>query len=337
MPAIPDTMRAVQLRAYDGKPESIAVAKIPVPLPGPGQVLVRVAASPINPSDIMFVRGLYGFKKPLPAIAGFEGSGTVVECGSGIMARLLKGRRVACHAADPKITGGMWAEFLVTSAQACVPLRRNVEIEQAASMLVNPLSAWAMMSEVRRGRHRALVQTAAASALGRMLIRLGRKFDVPTINVVRRAEQVQLLRDLGAEHVLDSSAPDFDANLRHLCRKLRATIAFDAVAGEMSARVLHAQPRGSRLLVYGALSLRAVEADPGSLIFEGKQMEGFWLSAWLGKKNMLSRLRIARRVQKLLSVELKTDIRARFPLEDVGRALQEYAVHMTGGKILLVP
>src|SRR5262249_16191769 len=239
---IPETMRAVQLRAYDGGPESISIAKIPVPHPGPGQVLVRVAASPINPSDVMFVRGLYGFKKPLPAIPGFEGSGTVVESGSGLMARVLKGRRVACHAADPKIAGGMWAEYLVTSAQACVPLRNDVAIEEAATMLVNPLSAWAMMDEVRRGRHRALVQTAAASALGRMLIRLGQKFAVSTINVVRRAEQVRLLRDLGAEHVLDSSSPDFDANLCQLCHKLDASIGFDAVAGEMSARVLHAQP-----------------------------------------------------------------------------------------------
>jgi NADPH:quinone reductase len=337
MTAIPESMRAVQLRAYDGKPESIAVAKIPVPRPGPGQVLVRVAASPINPSDLMFVHGMYGFKKPLPAIPGFEGSGTVVASGGGLMARLLKGRRVACHAADPRIAGGMWAEYVVTSAQACVPLRSDVDLEPAATMLVNPLSAWAMMDEARRGRHRALVQTAAASALGRMVIRLGQKFVVPTINVVRRAEQVKLLRSLGAEHVLDSSSARFDANLRELCRKLDATVGLDAVAGEMSARVLRAQPRGSRLVVYGALSLRAVEVDPGSLIFEGKRLEGFWLSAWLGKKSIISRFRLARQVQRFLSSELKTEVRARLPLEAVGRALQEYAASMTGGKILLVP
>jgi NADPH2:quinone reductase len=120
----PATMRAVQLRAYDGNPESIAVVDLSVPRPGPGQVLVRVAASPINPSDLMFIRGLYGFKKPLPAIPGFEGSGTVVEAGSGMMPRFLKGRRVACAAADPNIAGGMWAEYLVTSAQLCVPLSK---------------------------------------------------------------------------------------------------------------------------------------------------------------------------------------------------------------------
>ena len=102
-------MRAVQLRAYDGTPESIAV-EMPVPRPGPGEVLVRVFASPINPSDLMFIRGLYGFKKSLPAVPGFEGSGTIVEAGTGLTARFLKGRRVACAAADPKVRGGMWAE-----------------------------------------------------------------------------------------------------------------------------------------------------------------------------------------------------------------------------------
>src|SRR6516165_6828993 len=106
-------MCAVQLRSYDGNAESIAVAHLPVPRPGPGQVLVRVAASPINPSDQMFILGLYGFKKPLPAVPGFEGSGTVEEAGSGFMARFLKGRRVACAAVDPRSSQGMWVEYVV--------------------------------------------------------------------------------------------------------------------------------------------------------------------------------------------------------------------------------
>ena len=328
-------MRAVQLLAYDGKPESLVVSRIPVPRPGPGQVLVRVAASPINPSDVAFIRGLYGFKKLLPAIPGFEGSGTVVESGGGVMARWLMGRRVACHAADPKIAGGMWAEYVVTSAQACVPLRKDVELEQAATMLVNPMTAWGMMHEARRGGHRAVVQTAAASALGRMVVRLGKSFSIPTINVVRRAEQVKLLRGMGAEHVLDSSDPAFDKNLRELCQRLGATIGFDAVAGEMSGRVLRAQARGGRLVVYGALSLQAATVDPGSLIFEQKQLEGFWVSGWLRKRSILGQFRIARQVQKLLASDLRTEIRARYPLEEVTRALQEYAANMTGGKILL--
>jgi len=330
-------MRAVQLRAYDGNPESVAMAELRVPRPGPGQVLVRVAASPINPSDQMFIRGLYGFKKPLPATPGFEGSGTAVEAGSGMMARFLKGRRVACAAADPNVAGGMWAEYVVTSAQLCVPLSKRVDMEQGATMLVNPLTAWALMEEARLGRHRAVVQTAAASALGRMLVRLGRRFSVPIINVVRRAEQAELLRKMGADHVLNTSDADFDASLEDLCHKLGATMGFDAVAGEMSARVLRAQPRGSRLLVYGALSLEASQVDPASLIFEGKRAEGFWLTAWLSRKSIVSRFRVSRQVQGMLAGDLKTEIQARLPLEEVARALEQYAANMTGGKILLIP
>jgi NADPH:quinone reductase-like Zn-dependent oxidoreductase len=337
MTSIPTTMRAVQLRAYDGKPENIFVTEMPVPRPGPGEVLVRVAASPVNPSDLMFIRGLYGFKKPLPAAPGFEGSGVVVAAGSGMTGRYLMGKRVACHAADPKMAGGLWAEYLLTSAKFCVPLRKEVDLEHGAMMLVNPMTAWELMEEARRGGHRAVVQTAAASALGRMVVRLGQKLSIPVVNVVRRSAQVEVLRGIGAEHVLNSGDPGFDTNLRELCHRLGASIGFDAVAGELAARILRAQPRGSRLLVYGALSLEAVQSDPGSLIFEGKRVEGFWISGWLARKTMLSRMRIASQVQKLLASELKSEIQARLPLAEVARGLAQYAANMTGGKVLLVP
>jgi NADPH2:quinone reductase len=333
---IPDSMRAVQLTAYDGKPESIGVVEMPVPRPGPGEVLVRVFASPINPSDLMFIRGLYGFKKPLPAVPGFEGSGTVIEAGTGLMPRFLRGRRVACAAADAKVTGGMWAEFVVTSAQFCIPLRKDVDLEQGAALLINPMTAWGLMDEARRGRHRAVVQTAAASALGRMIVRLGKRFSITVINVVRSDEQVELLRELGAEYVLNSNEPEFDKKLRDLCHQLGATIGFDAVAGEMSAIVLGAQPRASRLLVYGALSLQASEADPASLIFEEKRLEGFWLTAWLRSKNLFAQLILSRQIQDLLRTDLKTEFQAKLPLEKATRALQQYAANMTAGKVLIV-
>lgn len=337
MTAVPSSMRAVQLTAYDDKPESVRVANVPVPRPGPGEVLVRVHASPVNPSDLMFIRGLYGFKKPLPATPGFEGSGTVVDAGPGLMPRMLKGKRVACAAADANIAGGVWAEYLVTSARMCIPLRRDVDLEQAAMMLVNPMTAWALVHIARRGRHAAIVQTAAASALGRMIVRLGRRYSVPVVNIVRRAEQVEVLKATGAEHVLNSSDADFDSRLKEICHKLRATIGFDAVAGEMTARVLSAQPRGSRLLIYGALSLEAAQTDPASLIFGQKRLEGFWLSGWLRRKNLLSQIRVAGEVQKLLGSDLKSEVHSRFPLDQAAAAIAEYAANMTAGKVLIMP
>jgi NADPH:quinone reductase-like Zn-dependent oxidoreductase len=218
-----------------------------------------------------------------------------------------------------------------------VPLKKNVELERASMMLVNPFTAWALVDIARRGNHGAIVQTAAASALGRMVIRLAQGAGITVINVVRRPEQVGLLRGMGAEHVLISSDATFDDILREHCRKFSATIAFDAVAGDLTARVLRAQPKGSRMIVYGALSLEAVQVDPGSLIFESKRVEGFWLSQWLAKKSLLSRARIGGQVQKLLAGELKSEVRGRYPLADVPRALREYAANMTAGKALITP
>jgi NADPH:quinone reductase-like Zn-dependent oxidoreductase len=203
--------------------------------------------------------------------------------------------------------------------------------------LVNPLTAWALVDIARRGRHRAIVQTAAASALGNMVVKLGRKFSIPVINVVRRSEQVEALRAIGAEHVLNSSDDRFDSNLRKLCQDLGSTIGFDAVSGEMSGRVLRAQPDGSELIVYGALSLEASQIDPASLIFEGKRVKGFWLSEWLRHRSVLGQLKLGRQVQTLLADDLKTEVHARLPLEKVASALEEYAANMTAGKILLVP
>jgi len=330
-------MRVLQLRAYDGRSESLTIADVPDPRPGPGEVLVRVAASPINPSDLAFLSGRYGFTKPLPAIPGFEGSGTVIDAGPGLMSRYLKGKRVACTTADPKIAGGTWAEYVVTSAQLCIPLSKKVSLDQAAMMLVNPISAWAMVDEARRAGDRAIVQTAAASALGRMVIRLGKRFNLRVINVVRRPEQVELLKHEGSEHVLNSADPNFDAELKTLARQLGATIALDAVAGELTARVLRAQPKKSRVLVYGALSMAAVQADPSSLVFEEKRVEGFWVSAWLARQTFLSKLRLARRIQSLLATDLKSEVRAKVPLEKAVDAIQEYAKDMTAGKILITP
>jgi NADPH:quinone reductase-like Zn-dependent oxidoreductase len=330
-------MRAVQLRGYGGRPESISVSEVPVPRPAAGEVLVRMAAAPINPSDVAFVAGMYGFKKALPATPGFEGSGTVVAAGGGMMAWFLMGKRVACHASSPNVAGGTWAEYLAVPANFCSPLRKQVDFEQAATMLVNPLTAWALVDEARRGSHRAIVQTAAASALGRMIWRLAKRFSIPVVNVVRRKEQVELLRGMGAEHVLNSSEPGFDAALRELCQKLGATFGIDAVAGELSARIIQAQPKGSRLVIYGALSSSPCQVDPRSLIFEGKRVEGFWLTGWLRQRSLVGQLRVTREVQTLLAGDLKTEFQARFPLEKAEEALRQYATNMTAGKILLVP
>ncbi|HEY0080437.1 MAG TPA: zinc-binding dehydrogenase [Pyrinomonadaceae bacterium] len=335
MRTIPATMRALELRDYEGRPESLALVEKPVPRPGRGEVLVRIEAAPANPSDMMFLRGLYGQKKPLPVVAGFEGAGEVVSSGGGLVGRALVGRRVACAA--PFGGDGTWAEYMVTPASMCIPLRREVTFEQGAAMIVNPFSAWALMKQVRHGLDRAVAQSAAASALGRMINSLAKRRRLPLVNIVRRQEQVELLRGEGAEHVLNSTEPDFEERLRDLCRRLKVTLAFDAVAGEMTGQLLRSTQKGGRVFVYGALSMDACQIDPRSLIFEGKRVEGFWLSEWLRSQNPAAKFITSMRVQKLLATDLHTDIRSRLPLEAATEGLSQYATHMTGGKILFVP
>ena len=333
--AIPQTMRALQLLLYDGHPESLSLIKKPVPRPRAGEVLVRVGVAPVNPSDLMFLRGLYGQKKKLPVVPGFEGSGDVLAAGGGLYARALVGRRVACAA--PPDGDGTWAEYMTTPARLCIPLRKGVTLEQGAALIVNPLTAWALVEQAVDGGHRAFVQTAAASALGQMIVRLSARRKLALVNIVRRASQAELLRGMGAQHVLDSSTPDFDERLGELCRRLGVTIAFDAVAGEMTGRLLNALERGGRVVVYGALSEQPCATDPRPLIFDDKRVEGFWLSAWLQSQNPVSTILTTMKAQKLLATDLHTQAGARLPLEDAAQGLEQYVNRMTGGKVFFFP
>jgi len=331
---VPETMRAAVLHAYDGAPESLRIETRPVSKPARGQVLVKMFAAPINPSDLMFLKGLYGLLKPLPVVPGWEGTGRVVATGDDWFSRQLLGKRVACAA--PNQRDGTWAEYMLTSATRCVPLSDTVSDEQGAMLIVNPLTAWALMEIARTSGARAFVQTAAASAVGRMLVRLSQKFGVEGIHIVRREEQAELLRSAGARHILNSETPDFDKQLRELCHQLQATIAFEAVSGMTALRVLKAMPAGSRLILYGALSESPLMADPRDLIFERKRIEGFWLADWLGKRSVLGQLHLARQIQSMLGDLLASEVAARYPLSEVHRALADYQANMTAGKRLIV-
>ncbi len=328
---IPSTMQALELRDYAISP-CLQLVEKPVPRPRPGQVLVRIAAAPINPSDLMFLRGEYGVKKALPIVPGFEGSGVVVKSGGGLIANALLGRRVACGAPDDG--DGTWADYLVTSAMRCMPLLPSISNEQGATMLVNPLTACALVDIARRGKHRSIVQTAAASTLGRMILNLARRHGIQVIHIVWRAEQIELLRSLGAQHILDSGDPDFDEGLRDLCHRLRITIGFDAVTGEMTGRLLRAMPNGSRVIIHGALAQRDIEIDPKQLIFENKRVEGFWAAAWYSTQNLFYLLHAGWSVQR---IGFDTEIRARIRLEQVAPAIDKYVTGMTEGKFLVVP
>jgi NADPH:quinone reductase-like Zn-dependent oxidoreductase len=170
-----------------------------------------------------------------------------------------------------------------------------------------------------------------------MILRLGQRFDLTVVHVVRRPAQVDLLHALGAGHVLDSSEPEFDARLQEQCHELNVRLALDAVAGKMTGRLLDAMPRHSKAIVYGGLSGQAVRVDPRRLIFADQRVDGFWLADWMGHKGMLDWLLTVYRVQKALAAELKTEVQERYPLREGVAAIRHYMDNMTEGKVLLLP
>ena len=329
--SIPDTMQAIRLEEENG---SLQVRTLPVPQPGPGEVLVRMAASTINPSDIGFMYSISGYSnRTLPVTPGNEGSGTVVAAGDGWLPRFMLGKRVAC--AKSKIDQGTWAEYMLTKATVCSPLGKNISFENGATLIVNPMTALAFFELIKKGAHRAFVNTAAASQLGRMLLRMAKKKGIPLINVVRREEQSDLLRSLGAEHVLVSSDADFDQKLKDLTHRFHATLILDAIAGDFTQRLIDASPSGSLILLYSTLSFKPAKVNPNSLWYFDRRVEGFHLSVWSRKQGFPKILRLTRQVQKLAQTDLRTEFHKRIPLSSAQQGLELYQKDMTAGKILL--
>jgi NADPH2:quinone reductase len=273
----------------------------------------------------------------LPSVPGWEGAGTVVANGGGLMAGWLRGKRVACALQEDR--NGTWAQYVVAGAMQCIPLKKGVSFEQGACLIVNPLTAMGLLETARRGGHAAAVHTAGASQLGRMMIAMAEQMNYPLVNLVRREEQVQLLRSLGATHVLNSSAEDFEEQLQETCQRLRATTAFEAVGGDLTGTVMNVLPRGSTVYVYGALSEEACgNIDPIGLIFHDKTVTGFYLGEWLQKRGSWGILRAAGRVQRMiLDGVIETSFQRDASLDDVQEGLRQYVDHMTEGKLLIRP
>jgi NADPH:quinone reductase-like Zn-dependent oxidoreductase len=339
--SIPSEMRVLQVEQhYEDVDDAIRGLKLvtkPVPRLKPGQVLVKIEAAPCNPSDLLYIQGRYPISFSLPTTPGLEGAGTVVASGGGWLGRLLVGRRVSC--ARRTSQGGTWAEYAVVDAKSCIPLKSKITFEQGATLLINPLTAYAMIEKVKNEKHAAFVNTAAASQLGRMLSILAAQENIPVINTVRRAEQEDLLLQSGAKFVLNSEHPRFEELLHEYAHDLKATLAYDAIAGKMTGKLFNALPKNSIISVYGTLSMQQCEGmSLFSLIADNKRLEGFMLSSWIDKKNFWSLYRATSYLQNLIIKGIiETSVRKIVPLQDAPKALLDYQHEMTAGKILITP
>ncbi|HTP78379.1 MAG TPA: zinc-binding dehydrogenase [Rhizomicrobium sp.] len=354
----------------------LSLASVPVPSPGPDEVVVRVEASPINPSDLGLLLGAAdmstakasgGADSPvvtatipepfLRAMAGRldeampvgnEGAGIVVGAGASDAAQKLVGRTVAI------IGGGMYAQFRCVRVADCLVLPPGTAPADGASCFVNPLTALGMVETMRREGHSALVHTAAASNLGQMLVKICIKDRVGLVNIVRSAQQAELLRVIGAEHVCDSSAPSFLEDLTKALAATGATLAFDAIGGgKLASQILSCMEAAANLkaksysrygstvhkqvYIYGGLDTRPTELSRGFGMAWG--VGGWLLTPFLQKIGGAEAMKLRERV----AAELKTTFASHYTkVISLREALQipviaAYNRRATGEKYLIDP
>jgi NADPH:quinone reductase-like Zn-dependent oxidoreductase len=326
---IPETMTAVRVDPANAR---IYTETVPVPKPGKGEVLVKMIAAPIHPSDMARVTEIKA-EDAVDYIPGLEGVGRVVAAGPGILPKFFNGKRVACFAKHKH--SGTWAEYVMTGAGACFPVNKNVADNQAAMTIVNPLTALAFIDLARKYRHRSLINSAASGAVGKLMIHLGSKYGIDVINIVRSDQGVESLKQLGAAMVLNSASTDFKAQLTAMIKLHHTRLMLDAVGGKLVNEVLDLLPTAATVILYGNLSKEPVSFLPTQLVRESREIRGFFLGHWTSDNGMMKTLQNLIRARKMMAQGFQTKIREHVPLKEIQRATEAYGQNMSDGKIIL--
>ena len=375
-PVTPSTMRQIRsLVTADGRLE-LSIAEVATPVPAAHEVLVRVEAAPINPSDLGLLLAMADVTRAtttgpadnpvvtapispavLKALAarvgesmpvGNEGAGVVVAAGESLEAQALFGRMVGF------VGGATYGQYRAAAAFMCMELHEGTTAAQGASCFVNPLTALSMVETMRMEGHTALVHTAAASNLGQMLNRICIADGVQLVNIVRKPEQAAMLHDLGAQHVVDSSTAGFLDDLTQALITTGATIAFDAIGGgtlagqilacmeaAANAKATEYSRYGSdvhkQVYIYGGLDRSPTELNRNFGMSWG--IGGWLLTPFMGKLGMEGMMRLRQRVVDELTTTFASHYTDEVSLAGalgLG-AIAEYARQATGQKFLICP
>ena len=326
-------MHSIVFEKFGEPADVLSLRDMPLPEPAAGEVRVRMLASPVNPSDLLMIRGQYSRLPKLPATPGFEGVGLVDAAGPGVLGRFLLGKRVAALNSRT----GSWAEFAIVSAKQAIPLSTRLPLEQAAMFFVNPATAYILTRRVLAvPAGEWLLQTAAGSALGRMVIRLGKRFGFRTISVVRRKEQVAELKETGGDVVIADAGSSLRDKVRAATRGQGVRYAIDPVGGATGAALVGCLSPGGRLILYGTLSGDPLPLSPRDLIAGSATIEGFWLGNWMARQNLIRKLKLVRSLTGLiLDGVLASDVGPTFSLTGITESVRTAEQVARGGKVLL--
>lgn len=322
------TMRSVLFEETGKLPVVLQVQDLPLPTPKPGEVRIRVLASPINPSDTMFIQNMYGIRPQLPSRAGFEGMGVIDALGDGV--KLPVGAKVSFT------TIGSWSEYVVVHAGTIIQVPDQMENETAAQLFINPFTAYAMVQATGVQAGEWLMLTAAGSAFGQMVIQLCKVKGIRTIGTVRRNQGVAELKSLGADEILNTEEDKLSKRVMEITEGKGVKAVLDAVGGKTGALALQCLAYGGTMYVYGALSLENIPVNSGTMIFKSLTIKGFWLTDWMRRADESMRKEVQETVIELLaSKKIVLPVEATYPLSDIQKAVAHADSTGRTGKIIL--
>lgn len=299
------------------------------------EVLVNIHSAPIHPADVYFAQGM-PFPKALPTFVGFEGSGLVVAAGQGEKAQALQGKRVGILPFSDAPALGSWGEHSIMRERYVYPLPDNVTYQDGAASMVNPFTAQGLINMCRLAGHTSVVAGAASSAVGRMLVGLAKKYGMKIVCLVRKAAYVEELKQLGADHVVVTSAEDYHTQLDQAFAAAKPTAFLDPVAGAEGSFVVSKLPAASLTVIYGTLDQSAYTLSPGDILFGQKIITGFMLNRKVHDEKEGPTM-VADAFENLKAGILKTNVIKTFHLDQFKLALDFWKSNSAGeGKILLV-
>jgi mitochondrial enoyl-[acyl-carrier protein] reductase / trans-2-enoyl-CoA reductase len=325
-------MKAVQIESFGDPAAVVRAVDLPDPEPpAEDEALLAVEASPINPSDLAVLRGIYGQLPKLPAVPGGEGVGRVLAVGPGVT-KVAVGDRVLLP-----IGIGAWREKLKTRAASLMPVPAAADALQLSMATVNPPTAYLLLSEfVELKQGDWVIQNVANSGVGQYLIQFAKAQGLRTVNVVRRAELKDDLVSLGADAVV-MDGPDLKAQVEAATQGAPIALGIDAVAGAATGRLAECLTDAGTIVNYGAMSGEPCKIGASSIIFRDIHLRGFWLAAWHRKATPEARQKLMQRViEQLGSGAVKVDVEATYPFERVAEAVKRASEGGRNGKVFLV-
>ena len=325
-------MRSATYNEFGKPTEVLSLGDRPIPEPQANEVRVKTVLASIHNHDLLTIRGQYGFKPEMPAIAGSEAVGVVDAVGSEVK-NLKVGQRVA--AASVQAT---WAEYFVADEDMVFAIPESLDDEMAAQLIAMPLSALMLLEFLEAKSGQWIIHNAANGAVGKSLAMLAAARGVNTINVVRSSDAIKELEAIGAENNVSTDNEDWKEQVKAILGEDKISAAVDSVGGENGGELLSLLGHDGTFAVFGAMSGKPMVLNPTHMIFKQATMKGFWGSKLSQEMSVENKQRLINElIERAVEGKLKLPVEATFDLADIIKAVDGKLQSGKNGKVLLKP